>query len=288
MDDIYSDIIKKMPMFSSVPDYDILSPVETATEEELKSGLAIPVSITMSGTLENVMPANMIGFNYALAFFFGKDDVDKLNRQTEEFINGHVIETSEIICRGAIARREGRVELRWCEDMYYDGIPEDKTLTILSFDEKTPETAALVRTATADWQEFIRQEAAKAAYEFFVGMMTALAEEHGGEESDISVPDLSDGIPDEINDETDMPELEESINAAFVFSKVFPKNKMYFRDGQHVSGFSLITDEMSNDISFPDGGRFHVRYTIDAFSMTAQRADITLDVKPLIMEGERK
>lgn len=286
MDDLYSDILKKMPMFDAVPDYDIMSPVETAASEELENGLAIPVSITMSGTLENVMPANMVGFNYALAFFFGREDVDKLNRQTEEFIKGNVVETSEIICRGALAQREGRTELRWCEDMYYDGIPEEKTLTILSFDNRTPETAALVRTATDDWQDFIRQEAARAAYEFFIGMMSALEEKQDGAEPDIAGHAHDDASPESMQDDM-MPEFDESINAAFIFSKVFPKNKMYFRNGTLVSGFSLITEEMSNNIVFPRGGRFHVRYTIDAFSMTAQRADITVEVKPVKKEGAR-
>ena len=92
---------------------------------------------------------------------------------------------------------------------------------------------------------------------------------------------------DDTFDDNELREAGEGVNAAFIFSKVFPRTRLYFGN-RLVSGFFLITDEMSNGIGFPGGGRFRVRYTVDAMSMTAQRAEITIDVKPLKALTENK
>ena len=50
----FSKIVDNLPIFESVPDYDIMSPVETATEEEIANGFAFPVSVTMGIIISSI------------------------------------------------------------------------------------------------------------------------------------------------------------------------------------------------------------------------------------------
>ena len=255
------------------------------------------MSVTLKGSINNITPANFTLFDSEAAAALEQSDIEKLNGHTEEFINNAVSENIEIITHGVLARANGHTELRYCEDIYSDGLPEGKTLTIIGFGENDPDTASFVRTATSDWRDFIAKMENRRTDEMLKRLLTAIFSTDDDRifddkeiKGDIEEKTLSDDETSGFDDEDDEMSLR-GFDTAMIFSRKYTKSRIYFGTGSSIparivpgggpSGFTLITEFFENRISFPDGGTIKIRYSIDSHAMTDQRGDITITAKPI-------
>ena len=295
MDGYYDKLIHTIPSLAGVPDYDILAPVMTATREELENGLAVPVSVCLKGRMDNLIYSNFAMIDSESALTMDEAEIEKLNSRTDELIKNAVSEDIEIITRGSMVSSGGQTEVRYCEDTSSDGIPDSKSLTVISFGESSPGTVFLVRSTTKDWREFIKKMSEIKSEEAFREFLKYLLISGDGGNGSDDEPDFSE-LADIGEDGTD-GELFDEIDTALVFSDTIPKSRVCFGTkslipsrifpGGGPAGFTLTTVSFENGVRFPEGGVMKMRYSIDSSGMTQQRADLTITVKPIAPEQEK-
>ena len=284
------------PLFADIPDYDILAPVRVATDEEISGGLAVPVSVSLRGVIKNLIPANFTPMDSEAALSLDKKDIENLNAHTDEFIKTAIDEDLDVVTRGVLVSSDGMTELRYCEDIYSDGIPESKSLTVVGFDRKSPETAFLVHSLTSDWREFIRKMADIKADEMLKRLLRVIFSADETPDIEPEDRDVTGGgqTPEEEADDGQTPS---DFDTVLIFSRKYVKNRIYFGNsdpppvriipGGGPSCFILTTEIFENDILFPSGGTIRLRYSIDSNAMTQQRADLTITVKPIEAKREK-